>query len=89
MTRKEALDLDQSNNKAAIITTLWQFARCHYDYATKTAANKYNKCTNSLPHILLKLQGKELNVTLTAKKYNEARTRMSIGNNFDRRTPGA
>ena len=89
ITKLEALALDQAHKMTGVITTLWQCARCHLAYPHRSVTANLNKSDKILPHLLLKLHGKELDDTLTAKQYDETRKRMGLDPDFDKLTPGA
>ena len=88
ISKKEAHALDLSLFARGTVVTLWQCAKCQFDYPTNQTTKRFHGDPDALPKIIDKLAGKTIDQTPTYKEFTQIAESLGLPQNFDQLTPG-
>ena len=88
INKKEAYALGLSLFARGTVVTLWQCAKCQFDYPTNQTAKRFHSDPSAMPRLIEKLAGKTITQTPTYKEFTQLAETLGLPQHFDQLTPG-
>ena len=88
ISKLQAIALDRSILAHGTVTLLWQCAKCQFEYPTGGVTKRFHSDPQTLPDMISRIKGKQLDQTGTARQLEELKTTMGLPKDFDKLTPG-
>ena len=86
--KAHAFALDQAVHGSGLIDLLWQCAKCHFEFPTGRAAQRFHRDSDAIPRLLGEIHGMLLQDTQTFKDYSRLRRDLGRPGDFDLWAPG-
>ena len=89
LSKKEALVLDRSLFTDGTTLSLWQCAKCQFEFPTNRTTQRFSRDPKVATKLIQKIKGKTLEDTEISREIRDLAEQMGLPDNYDKLTPGA